>query len=159
MNRNMIWFGRYEGWLRYLAKGVKYRDAECIRKSAALFDLMLPDHCVVVPMPSHMGLAGCMLEVANALPQGKRFIMDSLESEPHESSQSQKKAGFAPTPFRMKFDPAALERCPQADFNGGIYVIDNVLCTGVTATAAIKAIQDCSGLDAKVVTLAYATWR
>ena len=85
--------------------------------------------------------------------------MDSLESEPHESSQAQKKAGFAPTPFRMKFDPTALEKCPQADFKGGIYVIDNVLCTGVTATAAIKAIQDCSGLDAKVVTLAYATWR
>ena len=159
MNRNMIWFGRYEGWLRYVAKGVKYRDAECVRKAASLFDIMLPDHCVVVPMPSHMGLAGCMLEVANALPQGKRFIMDSLESEPHESSQSQKKAGFAPTPFRMKFHPAALEQCPKADFDGGIYVIDNVLCTGVTATAAIKAVQDCAGLDAKVVTLAYATWR
>lgn len=159
MNRTMIWFGRYEGWLRHLAKGVKCRDAECTKKAAALFDLMLPDHCIVVPMPSHMGLSCAMLDVANALPKGKRFIMNALESEPHESSQSQKKAGFAPAPFNMKFDPAALERCPKVDFDGGIYVIDNVLCTGVTATAAIKAIQDYSGLDAKVVTIAYATWR
>ena len=158
MNSTMIWFGRYEGWLRYLAKGVRAGDKDCIVRAAKLFDLMLPDHCVVVPMPSHTGLATRMLDVANALPEGKRFVMDSLESEPHESSCSQKEDGFTPAPFSMKFDPTALEKCPRDDFIGGIYVIDNVLCTGTTATAAIKAIED-KGLIAKVVTLAYATWR
>ena len=159
MNQTMIWFGRYEGWLRYLAKGVRAGDKDCIVRAAKLFDLMLPDHCVVVPMPGHTGLATRMLDVAHALPDGKRFLMDALTSEPHESSFSQKKAGFTLDQISMKFHHAALERCPQADFKGGIFVIDNVVCTGTTATAAVKAIQDCSGLDAKVVTLAYATWR
>ena len=62
-NQNMIWFGRYEGWLRMLAHGVKDYDDNCIGKAAKLFDLMLPDGCVVVPMPSHDGMPRQMVRV------------------------------------------------------------------------------------------------
>ena len=153
MNRqNMIWFGRYEGWLRLLAHGVKDGDAECIRKAAILFDLMLPNGCVVVPMPSHTGEARQMLAVANDM-LGNRHVVDMLSCDSHESCYSQKKDGFTPAPFEMRCKPWMLpKRCSE------VYVIDNVICTGVTACSAIRAF-DAIGVKARVCTLAYSPWR
>lgn len=153
MNRqNIIWFGRYEGWLRMLAHGVKDYDEECIRKAAKLFDLMLPDGCVVVPMPSHTGVSMQMLAVANAMP-GNRHVVDTLRCDPHESCYTQKKDGFTPAPFGMWCKSWMLPKgC------GEVYVIDNVICTGVTAGAAIRAFN-AAEVKAKVCAIAYSPWR
>lgn len=158
-NSTMLWFGRYEGWLRMLARGVRNNDKECIMKAAGLFDLMLPDKCIVVPMPSHTGVVSYMGAVADAMPFGKRVVMPTLTCDPHESSYSAKKAGLAPVPFSMRFDARQLNMAPSAYLNVGIYVIDNVICSGTTASAALRAIQDASGLDATVCALAYSPWR
>lgn len=153
MNKsNLIWFGRYEGWLRLLARGVKDYDEECIRKAARLFDLMLPDGCVVVPMPSHTGEARQMLAVANAMP-GNRYVYNVLACDSHESCYTQKKDGFTPAPFRMWCKPWVLP-----DSHGEVYVIDNVICTGTTAGAAIRAFS-ALGDEAKVCAIAYSPWR
>lgn len=153
MNKsNLIWFGRYEGWLRMLAHGVKDYDEECIRKAAKLFDLMLPDGCVVVPMPSHTGEARQMLAVANAMP-GRRYVSNVLACDSHESCYTQKKDGFTPAPFRMWCKPWML---PKGD--GEVYVIDNVICTGTTAGAAIRAFN-ATGVKARVCAIAYSPWR
>ena len=152
MNKQgMIWFGRYEGWLRMLAHGVKDYDEECIKKAARLFDLMLPDGCVVVPMPSHTGEARQMLAVANAMP-GERCVVDVLKSRLHESCYTQKKDGFTPAPFWMW-----CKWMPPKD-GGEVYIIDNVICTGVTAGAAIRAFN-AKGIEAKVCAIAYSPWR
>lgn len=161
MNSRFMWFGRHEGWLRHLAHGVKSGDEECLRKAAGLFDLMLPDRCVVVPMPSHNGMAEDMLKVIDHMPCGKRYVMNALTCVPHESSRAQKLAGFAPSPIAMSVDSAMVQRMlaeTSDEFYGGVYVIDNVICSGTTASAAIRALNDI-GLDAKVVSLTYATWR
>jgi len=155
--RGMIWYGRYEGWLRLLAHGVKDGDRECIIKAGRLFDVMLPDRCIVVPMPSHLGDARQMLEVASRMP-GHRFVLDSLTCEPHESCYSQKKDGYAPSDFGMQFLSSALEDAPSEDFAGGIYIIDNVICTGTTASAARRAVA-VRGLPSIVCALAYSPWR
>lgn len=153
MNKsNMIWFGRYEGWLRLLARGVKDYDEECIRKAAKLFDLMLPDGCVVVPMPSHEGVPMQMLEVANRMP-GNRIAVDTLRCSPHESCYTQKKDGFTPAPFEMWRKAWMLPKC-----DGEVYVIDNVICTGTTAGAAIRAFN-AIGVKARVCAIAYSPWR
>lgn len=151
MNKsNLIWFGRYEGWLRMLARGVKDYDGECIRKAAKLFDLMLPDGCVVVPMPSHTGEARQMLTVANMIP-GERLVLDVLRCSPHESSYAQKKDGFTPSDIEMWC--GSLPRLGRP-----VYIIDNVICTGVTASAALRAVKN-AGSDAMVVALASSPWR
>ena len=151
-HQNMIWFGRYEGWLRMLAKGIKGYDDDCIGKAAKLFDLMLPDGCVVVPMPSHEGMPTQMLAVAIRMP-GKRRVVDMLRCNPHESCCTQKKDGFTPAPFEMWCKPCMLpEGCSE------VCVIDNVICTGVTAGAAIRALN-ARGINAKVCALAYSPWR
>lgn len=151
-HQNMIWFGRYEGWLRLLAHGVKDGDGECVRKAAKLFDLMLPDGCVVVPMPSHTGEARQMLAVANRMP-GNRHVVDMLRCEPHESCYTQKKDGFTPAPFEMWCNPWMF---PSGC--GEVYVIDNVICTGTTASAAIRAFN-AEGVNARMCALAYSPWR
>lgn len=158
MNKqNMIWFGRYEGWLRMLAHGVKDYDEECIRKAARLFDLMLPDRCVVIPMPAHTGEARQMLDVANAIP-GNRYVANALKCDPHESCYVQKQCGTTPYEFEMHFDPRRLKHIPKEDYNGGIYIIDNVICTGVTASAARRAVA-MHGLASVVCAIAYSPWR
>jgi len=158
MNKsNIIWFGRYEGWLRMLARGVKNGDVECIDKAARLFDLMLPDRCIVVPMPCHIGAARYMLEVADRI-QGHRFVMNALTCDPHESCYDQKKDGYAPSEFNMSFNTSKLEMVPNEDLNGGIYIIDNVICTGVTASAARRAVA-MHGLASVVCAIAYSPWR
>lgn len=153
MNKqNMIWFGRYEGWLRMLAHGVKDYDEECIRKAAKLFDLMLPDHCTVVPMPSHTGEALQMLAVANFM-SGNRRVVDMLTCDPHESCYVQKKDGFTPAPFKMVCKPWKL----PTD-GGDVYIIDNVICTGTTAGAALRAF-DAIGVKTRICAIAYSPWR
>lgn len=153
MNKqSMIWFGRYEGWLRMLANGVKDYDEECIKKAARLFDLMLPDGCVVVPMPSHEGVPMQMLAVAVRMP-GNRRVVDMLRCDLHESSYTQKKDGFTPAPFGMWCKSRML---PEG--SADVYVIDNVICTGTTASAAIRAF-DAIGVKARVCAIAYSPWR
>ena len=141
--QNMIWFGRYEGWLKWLARGVRDCDYECMQRAAKLFDMMLVDECVVIPMPSHTGEARQMLSVANMMP-GKRLVLDVLMCSPHESSYAQKKNGFTPSDIDM--------------WCRNLYIIDNVICTGVTAGAALRAVKD-AGSDAMVVALASSLWR
>lgn len=93
MKDRTIWFGRYEGWLRWLCKGVQVGDTECIKKSARLFDLMLPDECIVIPMPGHEGFATRMADVCHELQKlnHDRWWYDCLYSNPHEPNYLQKK--------------------------------------------------------------------
>ena len=46
-NNRITWFGRYEGYLRMIARGVRDNNPSCIECAAKLFDLMLPDATVV----------------------------------------------------------------------------------------------------------------
>jgi len=139
----LIWFGRYEGWLRHLARGVRDMDAECVQKAAQLFGIMLPSDAVVVPMPSHKGRADVMLDVAEAT--GHK-VVDCLRCEPHESNYTQKKHGFAPCEIKM--------RVKGAKPKGDVFIIDNVIASGVTAAAALSAMP-----DAHVCALAYSPFR
>lgn len=139
MNDRVIWFGRHEGWLRWLAHGVKDGDEECVRKAAGLFDLMLPDECVVVPMPSHEGRASVMWDVAEAIRQKAetrkcRWFVDCLRCDPHTSCYDQKMLGLVPAPFRMWLECEVATSSP-------VFIIDNVVGSGVTAQCALAAFD------------------
>ena len=150
-NDRITWFGRYEGYLRMIAKGVRDDDAWSIECAAKLFDLMLPTGAVVVPMPSHLGNSDQMYDVAVKLHERRDDIVvrDILKCKPHESNYSQKKHS-TPMPVEMYVsDP--FNRDIPAD---GVFVIDNVICTGVTASAALEVLP-----NATVVALAVSNWR
>ena len=90
-NNHITWFGRYEGYLRTIARGVRDNNPRCIECAAKLFDLMLPEGAIVVPMPSHYGTAIQMMSVARQLKKRRNDIRvwDCLECEPHEANYSQ----------------------------------------------------------------------
>ena len=158
----MIWFGRYEGWLRMVARGVRDGDRECMRKAAQLFDVMLPDKCIVIPMPSHTGKADRMYDVMiEFVVSGKgRIGLDVLRCNPHESNYSQKKDGIIPVPVVMWAHESGDDVLGfiRRRHDIPVFAIDNVICSGVTASAALHALKDVAP-NAIVCTLAYSTWR
>lgn len=143
MKNKMIWFGRYEGWLRWLCKGVQAGNSECIKKAAKLFDMMLPDNCLIIPMPGHNGYADQMLKVCIEMgciwalrnPEVRtQAWMDALICNPHQPNYLQKKSGV----------PAPIEMSLMGDAIGykTVCIIDNVIASGVTASAALKAVPN-----------------
>lgn len=139
MKDKMIWFGRYEGWLRWLCKGIQAGDTECIKKSAKLFDLMLPNECVVIPMPGHAGFSLQIADVCHELRKlnRRRKLFDCLCCNPHIPSYVQKKNGI--------HDPIIMGvRACYEDIEGDGYkfILDNVIASGVTASAALEAIPE-----------------
>ena len=149
-NNHITWFGRYEGYLRTIARGVRDNNPKCIECAAKLFDLMLPQGARVIPMPGHHGGAYQMLSVVRKLVERRSDITayDILKCDPHEANYTQKKY-TTPDPIRMFIAPEFVEcsgRC--------MFILDNVICTGVTASAALKVLP-----DATVVALAMSSWR
>ena len=150
-NSHIIWFGRYEGYLRRIARGVRDNNPMCIECAAKLFDLMLPEASAVAPMPSHIGCAVQMLSVANELHRRRPDVVvcDLLRCDPHPGSCAQKKDRITPGPIRMFITPEFRE------YSGlRFFILDNVICTGVTASAALEVLP-----DATVVALAMSSWR
>ena len=148
-NNHITWFGRYEGYLRMIARGVRDNNPSCIECAAKLFDLMLPEGARVIPMPGHNGRACQMLSVVRKLVEMRNDITayDILKCAPHESNYSQKEC-TTPKPIKMHLSI-------PINFNGvGVFVLDNVICTGVTASAALEVLP-----DATVVALAMSSWR
>ena len=148
-NNHIIWFGRYEGYLRMIARGIRDNNPKCIECAAKLFDLMLPEGAVVIPMPGHNGRARQMLSVVRKLVERRGDITayDILKCEPHEANYSQKEY-TTPKPIKMHLSTAI-------NFDGvGVFVLDNVICTGVTASAALEVLP-----NATVVALAMSSWR
>jgi hypothetical protein len=144
MKDRTIWFGRYEGWLRWLCRGVRDGDGECIKKAAKLFDLMLPHNCLVIPMPGHNGYADQMKKVCIEMgriwslqnPEGyAQAWMDALICNPHQPNYLQKKGGGAPAPIEMSMTGEII------GFES-VYIIDNVIASGVTASAALESIPE-----------------
>ena len=148
-NNHITWFGRYEGYLRTIARGVRDNNPKCIECAAKLFDLMLPEGARVIPMPGHYGSARQMLSVVRKLAERRNDITayDILKCDPHEANYTQKKY-TTPKPIKMRLSTAI-------NFDGiGVFVLDNVICTGVTASAALEVLP-----EATVVALAMSSWR
>ena len=132
-----------------IARGVRDNNPKCIECAAKLFDLMLPDGSRVIPMPGHHGSACQMLSVVRKLVERRGDITayDILKCDPHEANYSQKEY-TTPKPIKMRLSTAI-------NFDGvGVFVLDNVICTGVTASAALEVLP-----DATVVALAMSNWR
>ena len=150
MKDRIFWFGRYEGWLRMVAHGVKDGDADCIELAAKVFDLMLPNECVVIPMPSHEGTATEMRLVAERVCSKslRRKLADILVCEPHESNYIQKKSGFMPAQIFMR------SIIGKIDTDLPIFIIDNCIVSGVTASSALRVFP-----QARICALAASSWR
>lgn len=150
MDRDIYWLARHEGWHAAVARGVASGDAQCIKVAAKLFGLYLPVDAVVVPMPSHEGCAEQMLRVANCMEF--RDTWDILKAKPHEPSHSQKMNGLSPAPIEMWMDEN-MKRKWRFFYSTNIYIIDNTVVTGATASSALEAFRKEGWTNVKVVSI------
>lgn len=142
MKDRVVWLARYEGFFRHICRGIREGDEACIKHSAHFYAAMLPERAVIIPMPSHNGMATTMLKVAKEIAKLRKDVRvwDGLLAVPHESNYRQKKSGMVPSPVVMTAQDLRLECDDDGELIETPCVIDNVIVSGVTAQAAIKAI-------------------
>lgn len=107
-----------------------------IYKAAAEMVKYIPTNAVLVPMPSHTGRATYTLELCKRIARETAAeVCDYLKGTPRETLYSLKKQGRKPTPKKLGFYLS--QPIPSGK---RVIIIDNVVATGTTAAAAVRAI-------------------
>ena len=141
MKDRIVWVGRHEGLLRDVARGCAYGDPKSIDMGASVLSAFVKPGSVLVPMPSHIGYATTMLDLCVRIGElvEKGSVLDGLKCVPHESSHIQK--------LRMGLPPAiCMYTSKRLPTRKNIIIIDNTVCTGATASAALDAIPNATVL-------------
>ena len=126
-----------------------------IRCAKRIVASLVDRRCFLVPAPSHGGTATDTLQLALAIAEeinraedGFAAICDILTCDPHISLCELKHQGGDPSRVKIKVrltdTPAAklLRRGPRLP----IYIVDNVVDTGHTAEACLKALPTSKGI-------------
>lgn len=130
--------GGYRQGMQALAHGIKQGDKDSINRAATLIAPLVPADAVLVPAPSHRGTADTMLMLANAVSaQTGTPVADVLKGGIRNSQYEAKRAGGYVIPS------AAMGIYLEGDLPSGKMpvVIDNVVNTGNTAEACIRALN------------------
>ena len=134
-------YSDYNNTIRPLAHGLKIGKSDSISKAADLMSPMIAmaahgRHCVLVPVPGHNGTAGYTKDLCNAI--GAKLNIetaDVLTGNRHialyHAKKNEMKPDGIPIVFHLKY-PLPENIIP--------IVVDNVLDTGHTAMAAVKAL-------------------
>ena len=127
--------------VRQLAHGLKDGDYASICKAAEMMadgirEMAAERNCVLVPIPNHRGRAVYTKTLANEISRRTGIpTWDILSCRPHMPLHYAKKNDLKPEGIYLKIN---LYRQVPEQFMP--IVIDNVLDTGYTAGAAIKAV-------------------
>lgn len=129
--------GGYRGKMQKLAHGVKTRDPKVIAEVADLMASLIPKDAVLVPAPSHTGEATDMLDLAQAISERTGApVANVLKSVKRGSQYDAKNAGKPLSASELGItvtgEPLPAGLLPV--------VIDNVVDTGNTAEACVKAL-------------------
>lgn len=118
------------------AHAMKNGERWAITKAAAEMVQYIPSNAVLVPMPSHTGRATYTLELCKKIARETAAeVRDILRGKERETLYTLKKQGRHILPKKLGF--YVTEEPPTGK---RILIIDNVVATGTTATAAVRAI-------------------
>ena len=131
----------YRGKLQALCHDVKSEDPsvrfEALSTAVDLMSLLVPENAVLVPAPSHLGHATNMLTLAQLLSQKTGApVVDILKSNPRESQYFAKKTSGKP----LSAEELGIYRVGSLPEGKLPVVIDNVVHSGNTAEACVKAL-------------------
>lgn len=125
------YYGRAGG--REIAQGVRHADPVAIMAMARALASRVRPSDVLVPMTSRDGGADRMLLVAReAARLASASVADILRGQPRPSLYDAKKAGVAPCSIDLGL------YAPPGE--GSVLLLDGVVDTGATATAALAAL-------------------
>lgn len=128
----------YDGINNWLCHKLKENNPQVIDYCARQLAKMLPENAVIVPIPGHHGYAQETLYIAKAISvqtDGKIPVANVLKGNCRTSNYQSKKEGRPLSEEELGFHqvrPLPKDKMP--------YLLDNVVDTGTTARAAVKAI-------------------
>jgi len=126
----------YEGINQWVAHKLKEGDIDCFNYAAKQMAKMIPANAVLVPIPGRHGRADQTMHLCRDIAAYTRLpVVDALRGRDRESQYESKYKGRSLTEEQLGFHkvaPLPSNRVP--------YLIDNVVDTGTTAKAAIKAL-------------------
>ena len=126
----------YRGKLQNLARGIKNRDPRVVSSVADLMAPLIPKDAVLVPAPSRKGTATDMLDLAQALSERTGApVADVLRGGERGSQYEAKKAGRP-----LSVDDLGIKAISKLPDGKLPVVIDNVVDTGSTAEACVRAL-------------------
>ena len=129
----------YRGKLDRLARAVKQEgNIAAINEAADLMAPFVPAGGVLVPAPSHEGHATDILHLANAIAERTGSpVADVLKGEPRESQRDYKRLHSGKS---LSADMLGIRKEGELPEGKLPVVIDNVVNTGNTAEACVKAL-------------------
>jgi len=126
----------YDGINQWLSHELKKGDVAAIDYAARAISRLLPSNAVIIPMPGHKGKPDQTMHLARAIASYTRLpVLDALRGKERESQYEAKRNGRPITEDQMgfrKISPLPSNRVP--------YILDNVVDTGTTAKAAVRAL-------------------
>ena len=128
----------YRGKLDRLARDIKdVNNTEAIKKAVDLMAPRIPANAVLVPAPSHLGYATDTLVLAQALSERTDVpVADILKSDPRERQYDVKKATGHP----LTAEQLGIRKEGELPEGKMPFIIDNVVNSGNTAEACVKAL-------------------
>ena len=128
----------YDGINNWLCHKLKENDPQAIAYCARQLAKMLPENAVIIPIPGHHGFAVQTLYLARAINEQSGGIIpvaNVLKGNCRVSNYQAKKEGHLLSAEELGFRQVA--PLPKGKVP---YLLDNVVDTGTTAKAAIKAL-------------------
>lgn len=126
----------YEGINQWVAHKLKEGDAEVFDYAARQMAKLLPKKAVLVPIPGRHGTPDQTMRLCRDIASYTHLpIIDALRGNDRESQYEAKYKGRSLTEEQLGFNKVTSlpsDRVP--------YLIDNVVDTGTTAKAAVKAL-------------------
>ena len=131
--------GHYcDGINNWLCHKLKENDPQVIAYCASHLAKMLPDNAVIVPIPGHHGYAVQTLHLARAITErtnGSISVANILKGKNRVSNYQVKKVGKP-----LSVDQIGFYQIASLPKDKIPYLLDNVVDTGTTAKAAVKAL-------------------
>ena len=126
----------YEGINQWVAHKLKEGDAEVFDYAARQMAKLLTNNAVLVPIPGRHGTPDQTMRLCRDIASYTQLpILDALRGKERESQYEAKYKGRSLTEEQLGYRQIA--NIPQGRIP---YLIDNVVDTGTTAKAAVKAL-------------------